>query len=118
MRGISTVRLLSWTSTYDMRSDGSTLTDGACKQFLEELLSAVRHGLERVRTSSSSRSKSVPASPATSVDPREVDAEKEKNENYEDDMRYYNLHLRNTLYLQSGIENEHLILKDDIRGGR
>lgn len=50
------IRILSWSSKYDVRPDNITLADHSCKQYLEDLLGAVRHGLERQRTTSSSSS--------------------------------------------------------------
>ena len=83
LKEVPSIRLLSWASSYDMRADGVTLTEGACKQYLEELLTAVRRSLERMRTMSTSSSSSV----KTPVkDARDVPNEDEKIENYEDDM--------------------------------
>jgi hypothetical protein len=51
--------VLSWSRHYDIKADGSNLTEASARQFLEDLLVAVRHGLERGRKSSTSSVLSV-----------------------------------------------------------
>ena len=52
-------KILNWARSYDLKSDGVTLTDASGKQYLEDLLVAVRHGLERRRTGSTASVTSV-----------------------------------------------------------
>jgi hypothetical protein len=45
--------------TYELKSDGQTLTEPSSKKFLEDLLMSVRHTLERKRRASNSSVSSI-----------------------------------------------------------
>lgn len=61
------VTVLSWSRHYDLRVDGFSLTEVSAKQYLEDMLTAVRHSLERRRVPSNS---AVTNEPPTVVKPQ------------------------------------------------
>lgn len=80
------IAILHWDTEYDVRAD-STLSDASCKQFLEDLLAAVRKGLERSRSSSSSSqttSTQVVPPMGTSTP---LNRERERTPSMDEDMR-------------------------------
>jgi hypothetical protein len=53
-KGLKSVTILSWSTSYDVKPDGILLTDASCKKYVEDLLVAIRHGLQRRHLESSS----------------------------------------------------------------
>jgi hypothetical protein len=51
-KGMRGVTLLSWATAYEVQKTDGALTPGACKRYLEDLLGAARHALERRRNES------------------------------------------------------------------
>ncbi len=80
------MRKLSWETNYEIRPD-DTLPDASCKLFLEDLLSAARDQLHRRRTASASSTQSN-ASLNQDHPPRSSTPKSDKEENFNDDMRY------------------------------
>lgn len=90
VKEVRQIQILSWTTEYDVRPDAS-LSDGSCKQFLEDLLGAVRKGLDRVRSSSTSSNSSNPGKapePLASSTPQRPVPVFERSKSLDDDMRY------------------------------
>jgi hypothetical protein len=54
------IMLLSWATAYEVHPNGVTLLPGACKRYLEDLLGAICHALERQRNASTGSTSSVP----------------------------------------------------------
>lgn len=81
---MKSIVILHWDTEYDVRKD-STLSDASCKQYLEDLLAAVRRGLEHPRANSSSSQTSVQVQPAGTSTP--IRKEMERSQSIDDDMR-------------------------------
>lgn len=84
-RDLFGVSIMNWVSSYEVRSDG-TVSDPSCKQFLEDLLRALRTGLGRHRTSSGSSSSS--ASSTMSSTPKKSGNALLRTDSMDSDMRY------------------------------
>lgn len=50
VREIPSVSVLSWTTEYELKDDGFSLSEASQKQYLEDLLMFVRRGLERQKS--------------------------------------------------------------------
>lgn len=89
VKEIKQITILHWSTSYDVRSDGSTLTEASGKQYLEDLLSGIRQGLERRRSAStnSESSQSKPSGSSTPKQPVER-VERARTQSMEEDMRY------------------------------
>lgn len=83
IKEVKHISILSWTTEYDVRSNGS-LSDASCKLFLEDLLHSVRKGLDRTRSASTSSGKSIPPPVSTSTPTRQG---LERSKSIDDDMR-------------------------------
>lgn len=77
------ISVLNWVSQYEVKPDKVSLTEASAKQYLEELLAAVRRGLDRKRTfSTSSSSSGSMKSPQASSTPT-----RQKRSNLTQDIR-------------------------------
>lgn len=118
---LETVWHVRWSTTYDVKSDGFTLTDGSCIQFVEDLLNAVRAKMSRVRTlstasSTSSISESEPVETSTPARKR-LDLPV-RTPSMEDDMRYFEAKYEDEekCYISLKIHFYRRILSDDREG--
>lgn len=108
------INILTWVTEYDVRQD-STLSESSCKQFLEDLLGAVRRGLERTRSTSSSSSKSSAPAGASTPKRREQEPELGRTQSMDEDARYSakNYHRITIIHKQFVYISNRMILEED-----